>query len=169
MEQSGLEGRGWGLLLAALTFEPDPATPAQLMVRNPYTSADLYLARLRVCAGKGFLKESTAGEFRLTSQGRSKVELFITQARNAMAKIDPLLLQESHTLAGYYKKIVQTCLETPPPPQSWSINLSYKLMPQDEPSLPFIEQAMSCLSAYRDDAHLAAWQDTGLSATPWRC
>jgi hypothetical protein len=38
-------------------------------------------------------------------------------------------------------------------------------MPAEDPSLPFIEQAMTCLSAYRDDSHLAAWQGTGLSAT----
>ena len=38
-------------------------------------------------------------------------------------------------------------------------------MPPPEPPLPFIEQALSALAAYRDDAHLAAWQDTHLSAT----
>lgn len=165
IEQSGLEGRGWGLLVATLTFEPDPATPAHLMIRNPYTSADLYLARLRLCAGKGYLKESTAGEFHLTAKGRSIVELFISKAREAMAEQDPLLPEESRELAGYYKQLVDACLQAPLPPQSWSINLSYKLMPPEEPPLPYIEQAMSCLNAYRDDAHLAAWQGTGLSAT----
>jgi hypothetical protein len=165
IEQSGLEGRGWGLLLAALTFEPEATTPAHLMVRNPYTSADLFLARLRLCAGKGFLEESSAGEFRLTPAGRRGVEQFITRAREAMTELDPLLPQESQRLAGYYKQLVNGCLESLPPPQTWSINLSYKLMPPEEPPLPYIEQAMSCLSAYRDDAHLAAWQHTGLSAT----
>jgi hypothetical protein len=165
IEQSGLDGRGWGLLLASLTFEPEPATPAHLMVRNPYTSADLYLARLRMCAGKGYLEENTAGEFRLTSAGRSGVEQFISQARKAMAELDPLLPYESQALVLFYKELVDSCLKNPPPPQTWSISLSYKLMPAEDPALPFIEQGMSCLSAYRDDAHLAAWQGTGLSAT----
>lgn len=31
--------------------------------------------------------------------------------------------------------------------------------------MPYIEQAISCLSAYRDDSHLAAWRFTKLSAT----
>ena len=165
VEQSGLDGRGWGLLLATLTFEPEPATPAHLMVRNPYTSADLYLARLRMCAGKGYLEERTAGEFRLTPAGRSGVEQFISQARSAMAELDPLLPSESKELMLCYKKLVNSCMQNPPPPQTWSINLSYKLMPLEELPLPYIEQGMSCLSAYRDDAHLAAWQGTGLSAT----
>jgi hypothetical protein len=44
IEREGLEfGLGlqaWGLLLAVLTFEPEEVTPAHLMVRNPYTSAE---------------------------------------------------------------------------------------------------------------------------------
>jgi hypothetical protein len=31
--------------------------------------------------------------------------------------------------------------------------------------MPYIEQAISCLSAYRDDAHLASWCSSGLSAS----
>ena len=38
-------------------------------------------------------------------------------------------------------------------------------MPAPTPPLPYIEQAISCLAGYRDDAHLAAWQPSGLSAT----
>ncbi|HLE15490.1 MAG TPA: hypothetical protein VI776_12130 [Anaerolineales bacterium] len=165
VEQSGLDGRGWGLLLAALTFEPEETTPAHLTVRNPYTAAELYLARLRICADKGYLEEYSAGEFRLTVTGRSSVEQFITQARQVMMDVDPLAPQDSSRLAKLYKQLVEHCLKTPPPPESWSITLSSKLMPSEEPPLPYIEQAMSCLGAYRDDAHLAAWQDTGLSAT----
>lgn len=41
----------------------------------------------------------------------------------------------------------------------------YLRMPAASPPLPYIEQAISCLGAYRDDAHLAAWQPSGLSAT----
>ena len=38
-------------------------------------------------------------------------------------------------------------------------------MPPQQPALPYIEQQFTALSAYRDDAHLAAWQESGLSAT----
>jgi len=37
-------------------------------------------------------------------------------------------------------------------------------MPAIDPPMPFIEQSISCLSAYRDDAHLASWRSSGLSA-----
>jgi hypothetical protein len=60
--------------------------------------------------------------------------------------------------------LVHASLNTPPPPDTWSINLSHRLMPSREPSLPYVEQAFSCLGGYRDDAHLAAWRPSGLTA-----
>jgi len=58
------------------------------------------------------------------------------------------------------------------PGQEWSIKRPLKValathteVRPPSPSLPYIEQAISCLVGYRDDAHLAAWQPSGLSAT----
>jgi hypothetical protein len=81
-----------------------------------------------------------------------------------MVLADPLDEGESQDLAEMLDKLVNKCLETPPPPNTWSISLSKKLMPPSDPQMPFIEQAISCLAAYRDDAHLASWQSSGLSA-----
>jgi hypothetical protein len=36
-------------------------------------------------------------------------------------------------------------------------------MPAEQPPLPYSEQALSCLAAYRDDAHLAAWRPSGIN------
>lgn len=164
LEMSGLDGRELSLLLAVRTFESDNTTPAHLLVRNPYASAELYFARLSSTARLGYLGEVSPGEFRLTPDGRHLVDRFITDARQAMADADPLQLSDSRQLAEVLGKLVASSLETPPPPNPWSIGLSFKLMPEIEPPLPYSEQAISCLAAYRDDAHLAAWRKTGLSA-----
>jgi len=50
--ESGLDGWTWGLLLAALTFEPETTSLARLQVRGPYTATDAYLARLAAAARK---------------------------------------------------------------------------------------------------------------------
>jgi hypothetical protein len=163
--KSGLDQRGWGLLLAALTFEPENTTPAYLMVRVPYTAAEEYLLRLSKAAGMGFLEEVRAGEFRLTPAGRTALDCFIESARSGMAEADPLSREEGERLAGLLDRLVNASLKTEPPPETWSITLSYKLMPEREQAMPYIEQVFSCLAAYRDDAHLAAWQDSDLSAT----
>lgn len=165
IDESELEGRIWGVLLAVLTFEPDPTTPAHLLVRIPYTAADLYLARLNSAAQAGYLEEVEPGKFRLSKKGRSELNCFIKDARDAMSRADPLPSAESKHLASLLDKLVQSCLNTDPPPDTWSVRHSFKLMPSMDPPLPYIEQGFSCLSAYRDDAHLAAWKQSGLSAT----
>lgn len=174
--ESGLSMREWMMLLAALTFEPEDITPSHLMVRGPYTSSEQYLMWLNKTAEQGYLINISNRSFRLTSKGRKAAEQFIKLAREAMAESDPLPLSESIALAEMLARLVDQCLETPPPPNTWSISLSNKLMPEIEPPMPFIEQAISCLSAYRDDAHLAAWRSSGLSATAlesltliWNC
>ena len=165
IQESSLDDRAWGLLLAALTFEPEHITPAHLMVRGPYTAAEQYLARLRSCSEKGYLKEVAQGEFRLTAKGRTAAGRFINKARTAMAKVDFLSSIDSQKLARLLGRLVLTCLENPPPPDTWSIRLGYQLMPDFDPPYPYFEQAVSCLAAYRDDAHLEAWRRTGLTAT----
>lgn len=163
--ETGLSGRDWGLLLAALTFEPENTTAAHLMVRSPYTAAEEYTFRLSTAAGLCFLEEVSPGAFRLTPAGRTSVRYFIETARAAMSAVDPLPPQDAGQLAEILDRLVRNCLETEPPPETWSIQLSFKLMPAPQPPLPFIEQAFSCLAAYRDDAHLAAWRSSDLTAT----
>lgn len=81
-----------------------------------------------------------------------------------MQRSDPLPPHDSGCLGSLLARLVQACLFTSPPPDTWSIRLSYQLMPAEEPPLPYIEQALSCLLAFRDDCHLAAWQPAGVSA-----
>jgi len=162
--KSELNIREWMLLLAALTFEPEDITPSHLMVRGPYTSSDQYLTRLEHVAEKGFLLRVSIGRFNLSPEGREAAFEFIKGVREAMVSAKLLPTQESLILAEMLERLVNNCLDTPPPPDTWSITLSHKLMPAIDPPMPFIEQAISCLSAYRDDAHLASWQSSGLSA-----
>jgi hypothetical protein len=119
---------------------------------------------LEHAAEAGFLEKVSKGSFRLSSKGREAAQEFIKVARDAMVSTKLLPTQESLILAEMLDRLVKNCLDTPPPPDIWSITLSYKLMPAIDPPMPFIEQAISCLSAYRYDAHLASWQSSGLSA-----
>ncbi len=163
--ESGVDHAAWGLLLAALTFEPETTTPARLRMRGPYTAAEGYRTRLAAAVEKGYLTEVTPDEYRLTDAGHTETWRFIEELRAVMADVDPLPPADSQRLAGLFDRLVQSSLNTPPPPDTWSIRLSHRLMPDPSPPLPYTEQAISCLAGYRDDAHLAAWQPSGLSAT----
>lgn len=164
-EKLALEPRMWMLLLAVLTFEPETTTPGHLMVRGPYTSSEVYLSRLKEAAKLGYLDVFDSSKFSLTPKGRNTTNEIVESARAAMDQADNLPRSETEEIARLTGRLVQNCLDTAPPPNRWSIQLSAKLMPESNPPMPYIEQAFSCLAAYRDDAHLAAWQHSGLSAT----
>ena len=165
IDQTRLDNRAWGLLLAAIAFEPESVSPAQLLVRSPYTSPEKYLSRLHSLAEGGYLVESGQGEFMLSERGKKAALQFIHDVRVAMAEADPLPKAKTMKVCETLDALVAACLNTPQPPDTWSIRHSFRLMPEKDPPLPYLEQAFSCLSAYRDDAHLAAWQESGLSAT----
>ena len=165
VSKSTLTLREWMLILAALTFEPEDTTPSHLMVRGPYTSSDRYLSGLERAAEYGYFDRVGDGRYRLSGSGKKAAQEFIDVARNAMISTAKLPDQALAGLALLLKRLIQECLETPPPPDTWSIGLNNKLMPPIDPPMPFIEQAISCLSAYRDDTHLASWCSSGLSAS----
>jgi hypothetical protein len=165
LERRNLDRGMVSLLLSLITSQPDPMMVADLMVRSPYTSAEKFQARLADAAENGYLIEIEQGSFRLSEAGVQETRELIQTARDAMVKADPLPHQDSVRLAGLLGRLVQASLENPPPPEPWSIRASYKLMPEIEPPMPYIEQAITCLSAYRGDAHLASWEYAGLSAT----
>lgn len=152
-----------GVLLAAETLEPGTVSPEKLMVRGIYTAETTWMSRLRAAADKGMLLEPEPGQFRLSQAGRQKIHALVKDVHQAIAAADPLEAQDSRRLASLLAILVEECLFTPPPPDTWSIRLAYQLMPSESPPLPYIEQALSCLQAYRDDSHLAAWLPGGLS------
>jgi hypothetical protein len=165
LETRNLDRGMLSLLLSATTCEPEPIMIADLMVRSPYTAAEKFQSRLADAVKDGYLIEVDPGSFRLSEAGVLGTGELIRTARTAMAEADPLPRPDSADLAELLGRLVHASLENPPPPEPWSISASYKLMPEIEPPMPFIEQAITCLSAYRDDAHLAAWEYAGLSAT----
>ena len=174
--EHGLTPRGLGWLFAALTFEPETITPIRLRVRNPYTAADIYLKELGAAAGAGFFVEAPQTEFSLAPSARAGTLRLIADGRALMAQADPLPPADSSRLASLSGRLARAALDTPPMPENWSIRLSYRIMPEAEPPLPNFEQAVSCLHAYRDDSHLAAWKPGGLDAPAlealtllWRC
>jgi len=164
-EQKWQEPWSLGLLFAALNFEPDAISAARLAVRGPYTSDDAYRTRLAWLAERECLAEAVPGEYHLTARGRSEADEVLQAAYQAMTQADPLPGKESRRLSELLDRLVQACMQAPPPPDTWSIDLSYRLMPSRDLPLPYIEQAISCLNCYRDDAHLAAWRPSGISPT----
>jgi hypothetical protein len=112
----------------------------------------------------GYLEQAAPDDYFLSQLGKRQSSKLVEASRESIAQGDPLSLDDSRRLEELFDRLVGFSLDTAPPPDPWSIGYSYKLMPGPEPPLPYIEQAISCLAAYRDDSHLAAWRLSGLSA-----
>ena len=160
-----LDTRLVGLILAAVSFEPETISPERMIRRNPYSAELFFLRGMELVRNQGVFEQVKPGEFALTTSARIQTQELLDELSTLLAELDILPVDESRWLAGALGKLVQAMLDSPPPPDTWSIRSSYKLMPSLEPSLPYIEQACSCLNAYRDDCHLYSWRKTGISAT----
>lgn len=160
----------YGWLLPALIFDPEPISAKRLRIRSPYTSARLYNERLANAAKQGFLV-SVAGteyEYRLTESGREAAERIIGAAYARMALLRPLPPTELEHLADLLLRLVKACLTAPEPPGKWCISLSRRTdLGEDASIVARIDQYLSDLSAYRDDAHLAAWQIYPIEGHAW--
>lgn len=163
MDDHNLDLRVVGVLLAALTFDPRPISAARLRVGTPYTSHNTFRQRLDEASARRFLTETEPGKFQLTDFGQDSLRIFIGNCRRLMVEADPLPGDNDQRLVSLFNRLLSACINQNPPPETWSIELCSQLLPGLDPPLPYIEQAISCLAAYRDDAHLAAWRLNGLS------
>jgi len=174
MDQKALDlglpdGGGW-LLLPALSFDPDPISAEKLRIRAPYTSPQWFNQGLIMLAEKGFLAPAPNIEkgYYLTQSGREVIEAVILAAYQVMEGLQPLSMTELENLANRLYQFVDACLDAQEPPSKWSITNSRKLDPGDKAHIMVrIDQYMSDLAAFRDDAHLASWGSFGIEGHAW--
>lgn len=157
-------------LLPALVFDPEPISAAHLRVRAPYTSARWFNEQLAGGVKQGLLAPvtGTANEYRLTALGKQAAERIIGAAYAKMATLQPLPPTELEHLADLLLRLVKSCLIAPEPPGKWCITHSRRIDPGDDaPVVVRIDQYLSDLAAYRDDAHLATWQPHEIEGHAW--
>ncbi len=168
-DEIGLQSIGWqGWLLPALVFEPDPISADRLHVRAVYTSPTVSEERLANAARLGSLAAVSAGEYRLTEAGHKAVQHVLRAADISMAALTPMPANDLERLAALLLRIVEASLAVPEPPGKWCIEHSRRTdRGHGAPLLARIDQYLGDLNAYRDDAHLAAWQPHGFSGPTW--
>lgn len=167
-ERLGLPAPDWNLLLAALTFEPDPISEARLRIRSPYTAPGRYTAQLGRLKAAAVLSESPLGGYTLTPRGREAATSLMSVAYDRMSALRSLQLQHLDALRKALGRIVQACLLTADPIPRWSIIYSRRLDRSAEAAvIAKMDQYISDLASFRDDAHLASWQHHRLTGHAW--
>lgn len=173
MERAATERRvpeWYGWLLPALVFDPEPISAARLRLRNPYTASRLFQQRLAKAAEEGFLAPVTGQEedYRLTAQGKEAGQSVIQAAYAEMRRLRPLPVADLERLTDLLLRLVDSCLAAPEPPGKWCLSTSRRTDPgEGAPLMVRIDQYLTDLAGYRDDAHLAAWQPYPISGHAW--
>jgi hypothetical protein len=161
------ESPGWFLIQAA-EFDPEPLTIANLRVRDVYASERIVQALLELMASEQWLDRSAHEAYSLTTKGRAILQRRLRQRRELTAGLMPLPAEELAQLAMLLGQLIDACLAAPVPPGSWCLAHSRRRAPaHDEPALVRIAQYFSDFNAFRDDAHMAAWQSLPLDGYVW--
>jgi DNA-binding MarR family transcriptional regulator len=85
-----------------------------------------------------------------------------------MSELRPLPEADLLRLAGLLDRVVEASLAAPEPPGKWCLTIERHYDPgTDAPVMHRLDQYLSDLLAYRDDAHLAAWQRHAISGQAW--
>ncbi|MEZ4707071.1 MAG: hypothetical protein R3A44_07700 [Caldilineaceae bacterium] len=161
------ESPGW-FMVQASEFDPEPLTVANLRVRAIYASERIVAALLELLAGERWLQRQ--GEaYHLTPAGRDLLATMRQRARLLLDVMEPPLPQaDMARLESLLGRIINASLQAATPPGLWCLAHSRNRAPADDaPLFLRINHYFSDLNAFRDDAHMAAWQALGISGHAW--
>lgn len=156
------------LLSAVPTFEPKPVSPAILNIRSPYTAPEHYLTILQELSNNGLLEPLEEDQFRITHQGLNALKETLDAVYDEIAQIKTFSVIKQMDLASRLKNLADACLAAPDPPGTWCIRHLRRMDPGSRaPMMVRIDQFLSELLAFRDDAHLAAWRGYESNGHAW--
>lgn len=158
----------FAVILPAHMFEPDPISAERLRKRSPYNSPSYYQKPLLSVYAAGFLDLAPEGGYLLNGKGQHAFVEVIKTAYQTLEKTNLFPLDTCKELKTLLGKLVQACILSIDQPNKWSILHSRRLAPGREVSpIIAVDQYISDLAAYRDDAHTASWSGYFISPPAW--
>lgn len=166
--ESNITGIDWFFSYLAFGLEPAPLTADVLHQMTPYGNRQTQAERLATTAENGYLATTDEINYTLTDTARAVVEKFFTNASKAIGPLQPLADDKMTRLATLLGRII-TATETADPPK---LKTHFTICRSTDPGTTAtasskIDQYLTDLLRYRDDAHLAAWVDLGVNGRTW--
>jgi hypothetical protein len=166
--EMGLQQQDVYLVQTAVTFDPEPVNDAAIRIRFPYAAAGAYEEALAGAAERDFLEAAGEGDYRLTEAGRLLARRLLEMGESIAQRLEPLPPSELERLAALLQRLVAALEIAPEPPGKWCLKHSRRLDPGAEAAvIERIRRYLGDLNAYRDDAHLAAWQELDVDGRHW--
>jgi DNA-binding MarR family transcriptional regulator len=92
----------------------------------------------------------------------------IEAARARLALLDPLPPAEMRRTVELLRRIVYATADAPQPPEKPHLARSRSVAPgEDAPAATLIDQYLTDLALFRDDAHTEAWRPFNLAGSTW--
>lgn len=156
--EAGLSRAEWSSLVLAHLCEP-PVHLEALAVLVPYASQRVLQARLDALCARHLLQEVAVKEYILTDKAADLLTSWLHRERTHLSQCTPLVRRDLERLAALLERVVQAALVAPPPPDKQRLLSSRRIAPSADAGLMVqIDQYLTDLFWFRDDAHVAAWR-----------
>ncbi|MCB8944613.1 MAG: hypothetical protein H6658_12760 [Ardenticatenaceae bacterium] len=166
VQRGRAESPAWYMIQAA-EFDPEPLSVARLRVRDIYASQTMALALLEMMAGEKWL-DRRGDDYYVTDEGREVMLRLKGRTTMLLREVTPPENVAVVRLEGLLRRVIEASLRCPNPPGSWCLRYSHRRAPDaDAPLLARLLHMISDFNAFRDDAHMAAWQPLGVMGYEW--
>jgi ribosomal protein S19E (S16A) len=166
-QESGAPDR-WFLLNYIRSREPDALTPEAIGQRYPYAALERQLELYDGLVEAGFAKRDAEDHYRLTGRGRELIEGFFNVAQEGISTAEPLPAGETAELVDLLGRLVQAAEASTITPLKPALLGSRWTDPgAGAESIALVDQYVTDLQRYREDAHFTAWQSYRVAGCEW--
>jgi len=167
LQELSIQGSDVAVVQTAMSEVPNPITPDVYLTRTPYQSREFVINQFEGACERGYLQKVADDAYLLTDQGEAVAEKIPITAVNVAATIHPFPENEAEQLTNLLRKLVESSLS--------ATELSHPALERsrfydpgpDAPPIEKIRRYLNDLNAFRDDAHMAAWQTYDIEGLEW--
>lgn len=158
----------WFTLHLVRGAEPTPFTLTHYHRIYPYTSKDFLQTKLDQLTAEDFLIKDPLCNYHLSKSGRKAIERTYQMAHREMGKICALPFQKMQYIADMLQRVMLTSLHSPHPFEKRALKISrWTDVGEYAPTTTRIDQYITDLKHFREDAHTASWQHLLISGEAW--
>jgi len=169
VEEKGLsDGIDLNLVQVAYGFRPEPITSEFLVKRTPYANPASFGPLLVEAVERGWLEALGEDRFAITGRGAEATAGLFDLGDRVFGEVASLPDEDLERLIALLFAVVETARQLPEPSEKWALSWGTKFdRGPDAPRMVKARRHMLDLLSYRDDAHVAAWQQYGASGQEW--
>ena len=168
LNQHGFLGGDWLRTFIAYGLDPEPVTMELVQNIFPYGTVSANHAPFVAASEHGLLVQLDENRFKLSQAGREGMAAFYQATGNAIADLRPLSAEKLNRLVSLLQRIIAETETAATPAHKYRLHMSRQSDPGSDAAAPVrIDQYLTDLTNYRNDAERAAWMSLNVSGPAW--